>query len=138
MLSSNMLVAQALGFFGSEVQNSFALLTQRNLHRSRNAFAHGNARFNFFPDGFDRAMRPQEPVRERFILAQQSQQQMLGLDIGASVLARLVSGKKDYAPSFLCIAFKHGSPKVFPGTPCAVRRLWRMGNGLGKLYPGRR
>src|ERR1700685_449921 len=57
-------------------------------------------------------MGPQETVGERLILAPQSQQQMLGLDVRAAVLARLVPCEKDYAPSLFCIAFKHGSPTV--------------------------
>src|SRR5580658_409080 len=57
-------------------------------------------------------MRAQKPVGERLILAQQSQQQMFGLDVRAAVLARLVACEKDYAPSLFSIAFKHGSPTV--------------------------
>ncbi len=81
-------------------------------------------------------MRAQEPVGERFVFAQQSEQQMLRLDIRASILARLISCKKDYAPSFLCIAFKHGSPKVFQGfasAPSAIRP--RGCSGLGQAIP---
>src|ERR1700733_775616 len=101
MLGADVLVAQPLGFFRCEIQNAFAFLTQRNLPRRGDASAHGDARFDFLPDGFDGAMRAQEAVSEGFVLAQQSQQQMLRLDIGAAVLARLISCKKYYAPSFL-------------------------------------
>src|SRR6202007_824134 len=112
MFRADVFVAQALCFLGCEIQDALALLAQRNFHRSRDALTRGDARLDFLADGFDRAMRAQKTVRERLILAQQSQQQMLCLDIRAAVLARLVACEKDYAPSLFCIAFKHGSPTV--------------------------
>src|SRR5277367_3414077 len=112
MFRTHVFVAQALCFLGREIQYALALLAQRNFHRSRDAFTHGDARLDFLADGFDRAMRAQETVGERLILAQKSQQQMLRLDVRAAVLARFVPCEKDYAPSLFCIAFKHGSPTV--------------------------
>src|SRR5277367_825148 len=112
MLGTNVFVAQSFCFLGREIQYALALLAQRNFHRSRNALTHGDARLDLFPDGFDRAMRAQKTVGERLILAQQSEQQVLCLDVRAAILARLVPCEKDYAPSLFCIAFKHGSPTV--------------------------
>ena len=116
MLGAYVLVPQSLRFFRGKIENALALLAQRNFYRGRNALAHGDPCFYFFANGFDRAVRAQEPVRQRLILAQQSQEQVLRLDVGASVLARLVPCKKYHAPSFLCIAFKHGSPTLSPGS----------------------
>src|SRR5271156_1099604 len=112
MFRTHVFVPEAFRFLGREIQYALALLAQRNLHRSRNALTHGDARFDFLADGFDRAMRAQETVGERLVLAQQSQQQVLRLDVRAAILARFVPCEKDYAPSFFCIAFKNGSPTV--------------------------
>src|SRR6202789_2214188 len=104
MLGTDVLVPQPLSFFRGEIQNAFAFLTERNFHRRGNAFAHGNARFDFLADGFDRAMRPQEPIGERFVFSQKSEKQMLRLDVGAAVLAPPVSRRKYDSPTLFCIA----------------------------------
>ena len=119
---SHVLVSEPLGFFGGVVEDALALLAQGNFDRRGNAFANGDARFNFLADGFDRAVRAQEPVGESLILAHQPEQQMLGLDVRAAILAGLVPRKKDHSPRFLCVAFKHGSPTLprdsAPGMCC--------------------
>src|ERR1700722_14045580 len=115
MLCAHMFVAESFRFFRCEVQNALAFLAERHFHRSRNAFAHSDARLDFFSDGFNRAVGAQETIRQRLILAQKSQQQVLCLNVGAAILARLSPRKKDYASSFLCIAFKHESPALSQG-----------------------
>jgi len=54
----------------------------------------GDTGFNFFSDGFDRALLPQESICQRFVLAHQAEQQMLRLDVRTPILAGFVPGKK--------------------------------------------
>src|ERR1700733_1631119 len=66
-------------------------------------------------DRFHRSMGAQEPVRQGFVFAQKSEKQMFCLDIGRPKLAGFVACKKDNAPGFLRIAFKHNAlPPVVP------------------------
>ena len=53
------------------------------------------------------ALRAQKPVGQRFIFAQQAEQQMLGLDVRAAELAGLVAREKNHPAGLLCITFKH-------------------------------
>jgi hypothetical protein len=48
--------AQALGFFRGEVQDALALLAERHFDGRGNALADGDARFDLFADGLDRAV----------------------------------------------------------------------------------
>jgi len=107
VLCADVLVAQALRFFRRHVQDALAFRAQRHFHRSGNALADGDTGFNFFSDGFDRALLPQESICQRFVLAHQAEQQMLRLNVRTSILAGFVPGKKDDASRFFCISFEH-------------------------------
>ena len=61
-------------------------------------------------DGFDRGMGPQETIGQGFVFAQESEKQVLRLDIRRPELAGFVACEKDDAPGFLRIAFKHNAP----------------------------
>src|SRR5690348_17578121 len=110
-----MLVLEPFRLYGGEVLNAAALLAERNVNGSGNAFAHRDARFDFFADGFDGAVRAQEAIRESFVFAEKPEQQMLGLDVRAAILAGLVPREEDYAPGLFCVALKHGSPSSSRG-----------------------
>src|SRR5215469_1212856 len=116
MFRAHVFVAQALGLFRSHVQNALALRAEGDFNGSGNTLANGDARFNLFSNGFDGALLAQETVSQGFVFAHQAEQQMLGLDIGAAILAGLVSGKKYYTTRFLCIAFEHVS-SLLPRVP---------------------
>src|SRR5258708_688937 len=62
-------------------------------------------------------MRAQEAVRQGFVFAQKAQQQVLRLNIGRPELAGFIARKKDDAPRFFRITFKH---KALP--PLALLR----------------
>ena len=144
MFGAHVFVAQPLGFFRREIQYAFALLAQRHFHRGGDALAHGDARFDFLADGFDRAVRAQESVGQRFVFAHQAQQQMLGLDVGAAVLAGLITREEDYPTRFFSVAFKHGS-SALPGSgpldlpqalrKCALRLFSRLDPSCHVLKP---
>ncbi len=105
----DVLHAQALGLFGGEIQDALAFLAQRHFHGRGDALANGDARFDLFADGLDRSVRAQKSIGQRLVLAHQAEQQMLGLDVRAAVLAGLVPRKEYYATRFFRIAFKHVS-----------------------------
>ena len=107
VLGADVLVVQALGFFGAIGQHALALVAQRQIHGGGNLFANRGVAFDLLADGFDRRVRPQKTVGQRLIFAQQTQQQMLGFDIRAAELAGLVAGEKDDPPGLFRITFKH-------------------------------
>ena len=109
MLGPDVLVPEPLGLFGGEIQDALALLAQRHFHGRGDALANGDARLDLLANRLDRAVRPQKAVGQRFVLAHQAEQQMLGLDVRAAVLAGLVPSEEDHAPGLFRIAFKHGS-----------------------------
>ena len=57
-------------------------------------------------------MGAQKAVGQRLVLAQQSEQQVLGLDIRRAELAGLVPREEDYTTCLLRIAFEHGRSPV--------------------------
>src|SRR5208283_5629663 len=106
MLCSHVLMAQALRFLRRHIQDALALRAQGHFHGRGNALANGDARFDLFANGFDGALLAQEPVGKRLVFAHQTQQEVLGLDVRATVLAGLVPGEKYDAPGFLCVSFE--------------------------------
>ncbi len=107
MLGADVLHAEALGFFAGHIQDALAFRAERYFDRSRNALADGDASFDLFADRFNRALLTQESIGQCFVLAHQAEQQVLGLDVRASVLAGLISCKENNASRFFCIAFEH-------------------------------
>jgi len=82
MFCPDVLVAQPLSLFRRIRQNPLALVRERQVHRGGDLFANGGVRFNLLADRLHRGVRAQEAVGQRLVLAQQTQQQVLGLDIG--------------------------------------------------------
>src|SRR5438270_1098132 len=108
MLGADVLVREPLRLFRGIGQHALALVAEREINRSRNFFADGGVALDLFANGFHRRMRTQKAIGESFVFAQESQQQMLGLDIGRPKLARLITREEDYPPCLLGISFKHG------------------------------
>src|SRR5919205_971842 len=52
-------------------------------------------------------MGPEEAICQCFVLPQETEQQVLRLDVGASELARLIARKEYYASGLFGIPFKH-------------------------------
>ncbi len=107
VLGADVLVIQPLGLFRAISQHALALVAQRQIDRSGNLLADRGVPFDLLADGFHGGVRPQEAVGQRLILAQQPQQQVLGLDVRAAELAGLVPREEDYSSRFLRIALKH-------------------------------
>src|SRR5205814_6552530 len=82
------------------------------IDRSRHFLPHRRVLFNLLAYRFQWHLRSEKTVRQRLVLAQQTEKQMLTLDIRRPKLTRFIPRKKDHPPRLLCIAFKHGcSPK---------------------------
>ena len=83
--------------------------------------------FDLLADRLNRGMGAQEPIGQGFVFAQESQKEVLSLDIRRPELAGFVACEKDDAPGFLRIAFKHNAlPLDLPGQEELVysRRTW--------------
>ena len=107
MLRADVLVVQTLSFFGAIGEDALALVAERKIDRSRNLLANRGVTFDLLPDGIDGRVRPQKPIRQLFVFPQEAEQQMLGLDVGAAKLARLVPGEENYAPRLFRVTLKH-------------------------------
>ena len=107
VLGSNMFMGKPLGLFGGVGQHALAFVAQGQIDRGGNLFPDGGVSFDLFADRFHRRVGAQEPVGQGLIFAQQSEQQVLGLNIRRAELAGLVPRKEDDAPGFLRVAFEH-------------------------------
>ena len=107
MLGADVLVVQPLGFFGAIGQHALAFVAERQIDGSGNLFANGGVPFDLLADGFDGGVRPQEPVGQCFVFAQQAQEQMLGFDVRTAELAGLVPREEDHPPRFFRVTLKH-------------------------------
>ena len=76
-------------------------------HASGNLLADSGVPFDLLSNGFYGSMGPQEPVRQRFVLAQQAEEQVFGFDIGTAELAGFIARKKYNSPSLLRVSFEH-------------------------------
>ena len=109
MFGADVFYAETLGFLTSHIEDAFAFRAERNLHGGGDALANGDAGFNLFADGLDGSLLPQEAIGQGFILAHQTEQEVLGLDVRTAVLTGLIPCKENNATCFFGIAFEHVS-----------------------------
>ena len=107
MLSSNVLVREPLSFFSGIRQHALAFVRERQVNRGGNFFADGGVAFDLLADRFHRGMRAQEAVGQRLVFAQESQQQVLGLNVRRTKLAGLVPSEEDHSSRLLRVSLKH-------------------------------
>src|SRR5260370_3409446 len=120
MLGADVLVAEPLRFIRRHIKDALALRAERHFDGGRDALADGDTAFDLLAYGFDRALLAKETVGQRFVLAHQAEQQMLGLNVRAAVLTGFVPRKKYDASRFLCITFEHVSSLL----PQGPRSRW--------------
>ena len=111
VLGSDVAVPQALRLFRGEIQDALGFLAERHFHGRGDALANGDALLDLLADGLDRAVRTQETIGQRLVLAHQAEQQVLSLDVRGTVLAGFVARKEYDASGLLCVTFKHGSTR---------------------------
>src|SRR5215469_15082937 len=103
MLGPNMPVGKPLRLLRRIRKNPFAFIAERQVDRSRNLLPNGGVSLDLLADRFDRSVGTEEAVGQGLVFTQESQQEMLGFDIGRPELAGLVACEKDDAPGFLRI-----------------------------------
>jgi hypothetical protein len=109
VLRADVLVIQPLSFLSPVRQYTLTLVAEWQIYRRGNLLPHGGVPLDLLPDRFHGGVRSQKAIGESLILAQQTEQQVLSLDIRAAELAGLVSSEKNDSSRFLGIPFKHGS-----------------------------
>ncbi len=72
---------EPLRLLGGIGQHALALVAERQIHRGGHLLADRGVPLDLLADGFDRGVRAQEAIGQRLVLAQQAQQQVLGLDV---------------------------------------------------------
>src|SRR5271166_4010271 len=102
-----MFMGKAFRFFRRIRQHALAFVAQRKIDRGGNFLADGGVTFDLLADRLHRGVRAQEAIGQGLVFPQQSEQQVFGLNVGRTELASLVPRKKDDAPGFLRITFKH-------------------------------
>ena len=111
VLSADVLVVQALGFFGPIGEHALAFVAERQIDRGGNLFPNGGVPFDLLADGLHRRVRTQKAVRQRLVLAQQAQQQVFRFDIRTAELAGLIPGEENHPSRLLRVSLKHGIAK---------------------------
>ena len=111
MLGPDVVVRQLIGFLGRELQHALGLGAEGNLDRGRDLLAEDRAALDLLADGFEGEVRAREnPARQPLALADQAQQQVLGLDRDTAQLAGLIPGEEEDAPRSFCIPLEHVVP----------------------------
>jgi hypothetical protein len=119
---------------------SSAALFRMRLHSVGEGYFHGrgdpcspgNVGFDLVAEGLRPAFLTQKLAGEGVIFAENSEQQMFGLDGHASVLAGFVACEENRAAGFLCVAFKHTPSHISGGWPVQLVRSLRFGSELRK------
>src|SRR5579864_8563778 len=114
MLCANILIAGALSFLGGIVQDALALLAQGYFDGRGYALADGDSGFDLVADRFDGVMASQEVIGQCLVFTHQTEQQMFGFDVRASVLTGLIACEENYASGFLGESLKHGGISTGP------------------------
>ena len=108
VLGADVVVQQAVGFFGRKLQHALGFRAERDLDRGRDLLAEHRPAFDFLADVLERQVRAREdPAGEPFALANQAQQEVLGLDRDAAELTGLVAGEEENSPGPFGVPFEH-------------------------------
>jgi len=122
MLGSDVLVVQPRCFFRRIGQNPLALVREREVHSGRDLCSDGSLRFDLPAEELGRGVHMQEAVNHRPFLAQDAQQQVLGLDVRRAELAGLIAREEDRTTRPFRVAFKDA---------CSPSSVW-----TGEVRPG--
>src|SRR6202000_1641369 len=89
MLRADVFVRQALSFLRRIGEYALALVGKREVDRSGDLFTHCGVLFDLLPDGLYGRVRAEKAVGKRFVLAQQTEQEVFGFNVGRAKLTRL-------------------------------------------------
>ena len=108
VLGPDVVVQETVRFLGRELEDALGFRAEGNLDRGRDLLAEHRAPFDFLADAFEGQVRPREDAaRQPLALADQSQQEVLGLDGNAAELTRFVPREEEYAARSFRVAFEH-------------------------------
>jgi len=113
VFGADVLVIEPFGLFGSIGENAFALVAKREIDAGGDLLADGGVRLNLLANRLDGGVGAEETIRQSLVFAQQSEQQVLSLDIGAAKLAGLIPGEEDNSAGLFSVAFKHSSIRCY-------------------------
>jgi hypothetical protein len=96
VLGADVVVEQAVGLFGRKLQNPLGFRAEREFSTEVDTFSRKTVRPSMsFPNVFEREVRRgKDPAGEPFPLANQAQEEVLGLNRDAAELTGLVASKK--------------------------------------------
>ncbi len=108
MFGADVVVQQPIRFFGGELQHTLGFGAERNFDGRRDLLAEDRPPLDFLPDVFEGQVRAGEDTAgQPFAFANQTEQQVLGLDRDGPELAGLVSGEEQNATRSFSVAFEH-------------------------------
>ena len=108
VLGADVVVEQAVGFFGRKLQHALGFRAERDLDRGRDLLAEHRPAFDFLADVLERQVRARkDPAGQPFALANQAQKEMLGLNRDAAELTGLVAGEEENSPGPFGVPFEH-------------------------------
>ena len=123
VLGADVVVQQAIGFFGGKLQHALGFGAERELDRGRHLLAEDRPAFDFLADVFERQMGAgKDPAGQAFAFANQTEEQVLGLNGDASELTGLVTGEEEDSSGPFGIPFEH------PAYLGESRWCWGHGN----------
>jgi hypothetical protein len=123
VLGPDVVVKQPISFFGSKLENALGFSAEGDFDGGRDLFAKNRPALNFLANAFQGKVRAgKDPARKPLPLADQSKQQMLGLDRDAAELTGLIPREEQNAPRSFRVTFEH------PGY------LWLSGDFPYSLY----
>ncbi len=115
VLGPDVVVQQAVGFLGGVLQDALGFGAEGDFDRGRDLLAKHGPAFDFLANAFEGEVRAGENAAgQTLALANQPEEQMLGLNRDAAELTRLVPREEKNPPRSFRIAFEH------PGLPMSL------------------
>ena len=117
VLGADVVVQQAIGLFGRELEHALRLGAERDLDRRRHLLAEDGAPFDLLANRFEGEVRPREdPARQPLALADQAEEQVLGFDRNAPELAGFIAREEEDAPRSFGVPLEHPAYPAEVGT----------------------
>ena len=108
VLGADVVVQEAIGFLGGELQHALRLGAERDLDRRRDFFAEDRSPLDLFADAFEGKVRAGEnPAGQPLAFPDQAEQQVLRLNRDAPELTGLISREEEDTSRPFRIAFEH-------------------------------
>jgi hypothetical protein len=112
VLGPDVVVEQPIRFLRGVLKHALGLGAEWNLHGGGHLLAEDGPALDVLADAFQREVRARkDPARQPLPLANQAEEQVLGLNRDAPELARFVAGEKEHPPCSFGVAFEHPTPK---------------------------